>query len=102
MMVLPRCYLLRLARTLRPQSRWERITLGSPTANPCELPSIAMPKAKRRGNARPSAGSQPAPAPGFSSRAVQLPPTPSGLVLGTKLGTVELTPGGAERPPVFE
>ncbi len=29
-------------------------------------------------------------------------PTPSGLVLGTKLGTVELTPGGAERPPVFE
>src|SRR5438445_11127543 len=40
--------------------------------------------------------------PGFSSRAVQLPPTPSGLVLGTKLGTVELTPGGAERPPVFE
>jgi hypothetical protein len=40
--------------------------------------------------------------PGFSSRAVQLAPTPSGLVLGTKLGTVDLTPGGVERPPVFE
>ena|SRR5437773_9753157 len=37
--------------------------------------------------------------PGFSSRAVQLPPTPSGLVLGTKLGTVKLTPGEGPKDP---
>jgi len=39
--------------------------------------------------------------PGFSSRAVQLPPTPSGLVLGTKLGTVKLTPGEGPKDPRY-
>jgi len=35
----------------------------------------------------------------LSPRTVQLDPTPSGLVLGTKLGIVELTPGEGRKTP---